>query len=103
MNLNCQIDENGKKTYNINFENIQLQQYLENWFEVRKKYELGKKEIEEDDIEEKYKQLDRIALDAAYLEWKITTMASYVSSHEYVTKGFNGIEDIKPGFAQFIW
>ena len=57
----------------------------------------------EDDIEEKYKQLDRIALDAAYLEWKITTMASYVSSHEYVTKGFNGIEDIKPGFAQFIW
>ena len=68
-----------------------------------RKYELGKKEIEEDDIEEKYKQLDRIALDAAYLEWKITTMASYVSSHEYVTKGFNGIEDIKPGFAQFIW
>ena len=103
MNLNCQIDENGKKTYNINFENIQLQQYLENWFEVRKKYELGKKEIEEAEIEEKYKQLDRIALDAAYLEWKITTMASYVSSHEYVSKGFNGIEDIKPGFAQFIW
>ena len=103
MNLNCQVDENGKKTYNISFENIQLQQYLENWLEVKEKYELAKKEIEEDDIDEKSKQIDRIALNTAYREWQIATMASHVSSHEYVTKGFKGLENIKPGFADFIW
>lgn len=103
MNLNCQVDENGKKTYNISFENIQLQQYLENWLEVKEKYELAKKEIEEDDIDEKNKQIDRIALNTAYREWQIATMASHVSSHEYVTKGFKGLENIKPGFADFIW
>ena len=103
MNLNCQVDENGKKTYNISFENIQLQQYLENWLEVKEKYELAKKEIEEDDIDEKIKQIDRIALNTAYREWQIATMASHVSSHEYVTKGFKGLENIKPGFADFIW
>lgn len=103
MNLNCQVDENGKKAYNISFENIQLQQYLENWLEVKEKYELAKKEIEEDDIDEKIKQIDRIALNTAYREWQIATMASHVSSHEYVTKGFKGLENIKPGFADFIW
>ena len=29
MNLNCQEDENGNKSFNISFSNIQLQQYLE--------------------------------------------------------------------------
>ena len=103
MNINCQEDENGNKSFNISFSNIQLQQYLENWLEVKEKYELAKKEIEEDDIDENFKQIDRLALDKAYLEWKIATMASYVSSHEYVTKGFKGLENIKPGFADFIW
>ena len=103
MNINCQEDENGNKSFNISFSNIQLQQYIENWFEVKKKYELAKEDIEDDDIGEEYKQVDRRSLEIAYLEWKITTMASYVSSHENVTKGNNGFEYLIPGFAPFIW
>ena len=103
MNLNCQEDGNGNKSFNISFSNIQLQQYLENWYEVKKQYESAKTEIEEDDLEENYKKIDRRSLEVAYLEWKIATMASYVSSHEYATKGCNGIENMTPGFAPFIW
>lgn len=103
MNINCQEDENGNKSFNISFSNIQLQQYLENWFEVKKQYDLAKDEIEDDDIEEGYKQIDRRSLEVAYLEWKIATIASYVSSYEYATKGCKGVENMTPGFAPFLW
>lgn len=103
MNLNCQEDENGKKSYNISFSNIQMQQYLENWFEVKKQYESAKEEIEDDDIEENYKQIDRSSLEAAYLEWKIATMASYVSSHECVIKGSDSHKILNPEFVPFLW
>ena len=103
MNINCQEDENGNKSFNISFSNIQLQQYLENWFEVKKQYDLAQDEIEDDDIEEEYKQIDRRSLEVAYLEWKIATIASYVSSHEYATKGCKGVENMTPGFAPFLW